>query len=229
MDKYVLKAQKRKVFGRKVKKLRQEGLLPANIFGKKIKSQSVTVAISEFLKVFEKTGETSLVEIELDGKKLPVLITNVSYHPVTGLPLHADFHQVDLKEKVTANVSLELVGEAPAVKDKIGVLLKILNDIEVEALPADLPEKISVDVSSLKAIDEAVKISDLKIGSGIKILTDPLLEIVKIAPLVSKEAEQMAKEEAEKQAAQVAASEATPQAGQVPAKVAPPENSKAGE
>src|SRR3989344_4199278 len=126
MDKHILKAQTRKVLGRKVKKLRAEGLLPANIFGKKVKSQSVSVGLKDFAKVFQKAGKTALVEIDLDDKMLPVLISNVSYHPVSRLPLHADFHQVDLKEKVTAHVPLEIVGEAPAVKDKIGVLLKSL-------------------------------------------------------------------------------------------------------
>ena len=207
MDKHILKAQKRTVFGRKVKKLREEGLLPANIFGKKIKSQAVSVNLKDFLKVHLSAGKAALVEIDLEAKKLPVLITNIANNPLTGLPLHADFHQVDLKEKVTANVPLEITGEAPAVKDKIGVLLKNIDEIEVEALPNDLPDKISVDISCLKAIDEAIKVSDLKVSPQVKITADPILEVVKIAPLVSKEAEKMAKEEAEKQAAESAAAE----------------------
>ena len=201
MQKNTLTAQKRTLLGRKVKKLRQDGLLPANVFGKNVSSKAVTVSTKEFLQTFAKAGETGLIDLELEGKKLPVLINNVTYDPVAGFPLHIDFHQVDLKQKVTARVPLEIVGEPPAVKDKLGVLLTNFDEIEVEALPQDLPEKIEVDVSSLKSIDEAVKISDLKISSEVKVLTDPELEIVKIAPLVSKAAEQQAQADAQAAAA----------------------------
>ncbi|OGG03892.1 hypothetical protein A2W14_05475 [Candidatus Gottesmanbacteria bacterium RBG_16_37_8] len=203
-----LKADVRKVMGRKVKKLRQVGLLPANVFGKKIKSQAVSVNLKEFQKVFNQTGETGLIDLILDVKKIPVLINNVTYHPLTGNPLHTDFHHVDLKEKVTANVPLEIVGEAPAVKEKLGVLLSNLDELEVEALPADLPERIAVDVTNLKEVDQAIKIKDLKVSSEIKITADPELEVVKIAPLVSKEAEKMVEEKAEKEAAAEAEKEA---------------------
>src|SRR3989344_3575021 len=209
MSNFALSAKKRTILGRKVKQLRKDGLLPANVFGKKIKSQAVTIHAKEFIKIFADAGESVLVDLGLDGKKTPVLIKNVSYNPITGAPVHADLHQVDLKEKVTAHVPLEIIGESPAVKDKIGVLLKNLDELEVEALPNDLPEKIEVEISHLKAIDESVKISDLKIGSGVKILTDLELEIVKIAPLVSTEAEKMVEEQAAAQAA--AAAEAAPE------------------
>lgn len=214
MQKYTIKAQKRTALGRKVKKLRQDGLLPANIFGNKIKSQAVSVGAKEFIKIFSQTGETVLLELDLEGKKLPVLVNNVTYHPVTGNSLHVDFHQVDLKEKVTANVPLEIVGEPPAVKDKIGVLLSNISEIEVEALPQDLPEKIEIDVSMLKAVDEAIKVADLKISGQIKILTDPDQEVVKIAPLVSKEAEKMVEEQAAQAAAQAAVDEAPVKEGE---------------
>lgn len=195
MNSQSLKAQKRSVLGRKVKNLRKDGILPANIYGKKIKSQSVQVNLKDFTGVFEKVGETGLVDLELENKKLPVLIHNISYHPVSHQTLHADFYQVDLKEKVTTDVPLEIIGESIAVNDKLGVLLTILSEVEVESLPADLPEKIQVDVSNLKAVDESIKISDLKTSDKVKILTDLNLEIVKIAPLVSKEAEEMVKEQ----------------------------------
>ena len=191
-----LTASFRKVFGRKVKRLRREGILPANVYGKKIKSQSISVPFKEFLKVFNQAGETKLVDLHLDGKKMPVLINNVTYHPLTDSPLHADFHQVDLKEKVIAHVPLAILGEAPAVKGKLGVLLTNLDELEVEALPSDLPEKIDVDVSTLKEVDQSIKIKDLKVGAKVIILSDPELEIIKIAPLVSKEAEKMVEEQA---------------------------------
>lgn len=214
MDKQNLTANKRNVLGRKVKQLRTQGFLPANIYGKKVKSQAVQVNLKDFTSVFAKSGETGLVDLALDGKKLPVLIHNIAYHPVTGSPLHADFYQVDLKEKVTTKVPLEIVGEAPAVKDKTGVLLTIIDELEVEALPQNLPDKISVDVSLLTAVDMGIKVKDLAPNPLVKILTDIELEIVKIAPAVSKEAEKELEEaEAQKQAEAAAAAETAPAEG----------------
>ncbi len=204
MEKLVLKAEKRTVSGRKVKSLRKQGLLPGNIYGKKIKSKAIQISEKDFAAIFAKAGETGLVELLVGEEKHPVLIHNVQYHPVTDAPLHADFLQVDLKEKVTAKVAVVLVGESPAVKDKTGVLLTILSEIEVEALPADLPDKLEVDISNLSAVDQSVKVEQLKVSDQIKVLADPKLEIVKVAPLVSKEAEKMAAEEAAAAAAAAA-------------------------
>ena len=111
-----LKAEKRKVEGRKVKTLRREGILPANVYGKDVKSLSIQVSLKEFSKVFKEAGETGLVEIEIGKEKRPVLVNNIQYDPVTDLPLHVDFHQVDLKKKTTASVPIEFVGDAPAEK-----------------------------------------------------------------------------------------------------------------
>lgn len=211
MEKAVLKATKRTVTGRKVKALRKKGLLPANVYGKKVTSCAIELPLTEFSHVYTRVHETGLIDLTVDGEKKPVLIHHVQYDPVIHTPLHVDFFQVDLKEKVTAKIPVELTGEAQAVKDKVGVLLTLLTEIEIEALPGDLPEKISVPVEKLAVIDEAVRVCDLTIASGVKVLTDPASEIVKVAPLVSKEAEAMAKEEAEKAAAAAAA--AQPESG----------------
>lgn len=221
MDKVTLNAQKRTVVGRKVKKLRKDGLIPANIYGKKVKSVAVQVLVKEFSGVFSKVGETGLVELMLEGKTHPVLIHNVAFHPVTSSPLHIDFFQVDLHEKVQTRVPLSFVGAAPVVKDKLGVLLHILSEVEITALPTDLPEKLEVDISGLAVVGDTLKVSDLKVSDKIKILSDVNLEVIKVAPLVSKEAEQMAKEEAEVKAAQeAAAATALPEEGK-PAEAAP--------
>ncbi len=212
MDKHTLKANKRTVLGHKVKNLRKQGLLPANIYGKKVKSLTIEVVEKDFTSVFAKVGETGLVELTVGDEKKPVLVHNVAYNPVTGKPLHIDFFQVDLKEKVTAKVKLVTVGESPAVKDKVGVLLHILSEVEVEALPSDLPENIEVDISALSALDETLKVSDLKVSDKIKILTNPVSEIIKVAPLVSKEAEKMAAEVAAAAAAAAASATAETEA-----------------
>lgn len=170
---YQLSAEKRKIAGRKVKKLRKEGILPANIFGKKIKSLAVQVPLKDFLPVFEKAGETGVVELTVksENKTRPVLIHNLQKDPVSDMPLHIDFYQVDLKEKITADVPIEIIGEAPAVTQKIGVLIQPLVEVEVEALPTDLPEKLTVSIAKLEKIDDSVTVKDLKPPTGVKILT----------------------------------------------------------
>lgn len=220
MEKIQLQAQKRTISGRKVKQIRKQGFLPANVYGKKITSRAVQVAVKDFTSVFARAGGSGLVELSLADKKVPVLIHNVQYHPVTNTPLHADFFQVDLKEKITAKVPVVLVGEAKAVKDKAGVLLTILSELEVEALPADLPEKIEVDVTHLALIDESVKVESIKVSEKVKILAGNDLDIVKIAPLVSKEAEKMAQEEKAAAAAAAAAKSDLAEASPTPEAVA---------
>lgn len=202
-----LTAEKRSVFGRKVKKLRRAGVLPANIYGRKLKSQAVQVKIDEFQKVFRETGETGLVELKVNGEMYPVLVHNVQLDPVGDFPLHADFLKVDLKEKVGATVPIELVGESPAEKEG-GVVVQQMHEIEVEALPADLLEKIGVDISGLTEIDQAVKVRELKVDkTKIEIKEDPERIVVSIAP--------PAKEEVV--APPPAAEEAAPAEGEAPA------------
>lgn len=183
MEKQILKAKIRKILGRKVKKVRQEGLLPANIYGKKIKSQAVEVSLEDFKNVYKKVGETGLVEIDLDGDKRPVLIHNVQLHPVSDATLHADFFQVDLKEKVTAQVPVELVGESPTEKSGAGTVVQHINEITVEALPADLPEKFQVDASALIEVDQVVLVKDLKYNKDkVEVKTNENEIIIKVEP-----------------------------------------------
>jgi large subunit ribosomal protein L25 len=110
MNKLNLKAEKRKVVGRKVKNLRAEGILPANIYGKKVKSESIQVALKDFEKVFKEAGETGLVMLQVGETEKPVLIHNLQLNPVSEDLYHVDFLQVDLKEKVEASVAVELTG-----------------------------------------------------------------------------------------------------------------------
>lgn len=183
-----LEVQKRKVLGRKVKKLRRDGLLPANVYGKTVKSLSLEVPVKDFLKVYKEAGETGLIELKVDGETKPVLIHNVQLHPVTGDPLHADFHQVSLTEKTTAVVPIELAGEAPAVEQKIGVLIQTLSEVEVEALPQDFPDRLIVDVSGLNEVNDAVTVGDIKVDAKkVAIKADPAETVAKIDALAKEE------------------------------------------
>ncbi len=183
MQKNTLKAEKRKVLGRKVKKLRREGVLPANIYGKKIKSLSIKFPVVDFEKVYKAAGETGIVEIAVGKQKKPVLISNVQLDPVTDKPLHVDFHQVDLKEKTTADVPIELIGESPAEKQGLGTVVQSINEIEVEALPKDLPDKFEIDLSKLTEVEQTVQVKDLVVDTKkVKILAEAEQIIVKVEP-----------------------------------------------
>ncbi|OGH02904.1 MAG: hypothetical protein A2798_00550 [Candidatus Levybacteria bacterium RIFCSPHIGHO2_01_FULL_37_17] len=209
-----LKVEERKVLGKKVKKLRRDGITPGNVYGKEVKSTAVQLPTKNFMDVYKESGETTLVDLELGSKTIPVLIQNV-YKDFRGNVLHADFFQVNLKEKVKANVPLEFVGEPKAVTEKTGILMEITNEVEVEALPTELPEKIEVNVEHLAQIDDQIAVSDLKVPQGVTILSDLNQVVAKIEELVSKEAlEQAAEEAAAAEAAKAEAGEATGEAAE---------------
>lgn len=209
MKSHTLQAQVRTEVGRKVQALRNAGSIPATVYGKKAENKSLTMSAADFMKVFSEAGETGLVELMVDGKKLPVLIHSVQRDAMKGTVLHVEFHQVDLKEKVKANVPLVLVGDAPAVAQKVGVLLTVLSEVEVEALPTELPDKIEVDVNGLAEIDQELKVSDLRSPSGVTILSEASLTVVKVGALVSKAAEEQAAADAA-EAATATPTEGTP-------------------
>jgi len=183
MDKKVLAASVRKITGRKVKNLRKEGLLPGNVSGKKVKSETIQVNLKDFEKVYKEVGETGLLTLQVGKDEKPVLIHNLQVNPVSDAPLHVDFLQVDLKEKVEAEVPIELTGESPAEKQSLGTVVQYVNEIKVEALPMDLPEKFIIDISELAEVDQAVYIKDLKVDrSKVEVKGDPEEIVVKVEP-----------------------------------------------
>jgi large subunit ribosomal protein L25 len=192
-----LTVEERKIFGKKLKTLRREGILPGNVYGKGIKSTAVQVLQKEFDKVYKEVGETGLVDLELKNQTLPVLIHNIATDYKRTF-LHADFYKVDLKEKIKAMVPVEAVGEPKAVAEKLGILMQILSEVEVEALPEELPEKIELNVEPLAEVGQQIIVGELKAIDGVQILTDPTQVVVKIDELVSKEAQELAAEEAAK-------------------------------
>ena len=192
MEQIPLLAQKRTVIGRKVKTLRREGIIPAHVFGHKIKTVHIQVKENDFSKVFGKTGETGIIDLSVDNQKRPVLVKNVQKHPVSDLPLHIDFHQVNLAEKVKVDVPLEIIGEARAVHKKIGLLLTPVKELEIEALPGDIPDKIEIDITNLENVGDEVKVSDLKVDrSKVEIHADDELVVVQIGELVTREMEEV--------------------------------------
>lgn len=229
MKRQKLTVTKRDVFGKKLKKLRRENILPANIYGKGVKSLAVQLPYKEFERVYKEVRETGLIDVQIDGQVKPSLIHNVQRDHLNNTTLHADFYQVDLKEKVTTMVPILITGVAQAVSDKLGLLLQPLSQVEIEALPEDLPENIEVNVEHLASVNEQIMVKDIKSPQGVKILTNPEQVVAKIGELVSKEAQ--AQEAAEKAAAEAAkaqavatptAERAKPEGAEVPAQGAQP-------
>ena len=216
-QKLLLASAKRKIVGRKLKSIRKEGLVPANVFGKKIKSLAVSVKSIDFRKIFSKAGATGVIYLEVAEEKnpRPVLISAIQKHPLNGSLLHIDFRQVDLAEKVKAEVPIRITGESPAVKDKNGVLVSVLSQVMVEALPADLPEALEISIQGLTEIGQSLHIKDInvdkskvKIEAGedetVVIIQEPKAEEVEVKPVVEAvavEGEETVKAEGEKPAA----------------------------
>ncbi len=183
MKRHNLTVETRTLTGRKVRRLRAEGIIPATLYGKKITSQNVQVKSENLLPVYKEVGETGLVDLELDGKKHPVLISNIQVHSVSDTPLHVDFREVDLTEKVTASVPVEMIGESPAEKQGTGTAVLLVDELEVEALPGDLPEKFEVDATALAEVDQTFTVGELVYDkSKIEIQAEPDQILVKIEP-----------------------------------------------
>jgi len=178
----LLKARKRKILGKKVKKLRKMNLIPAIVYGHNISSIPVEVEKKEFEKVFKSAGESTIIDLKIDDEKpIKVLIHDVSYHPLTDEIIHVDFYQIKEKEKVTVDVNLKFINESPAVKEKGGVLIHHLTKIKIECLPKDLVHEIEVDLSKLSEINSLIRIKDLKIPSNIKVLENPEDVVVSVS------------------------------------------------
>lgn len=228
MKYYTIHVTTRTLLGRKVKKLRAQGQIPATVYGKSIKSISLSVSAEELESVYRLAGETGLIELTIDKEVHHVLIHAMQVHPVTGAVLHVEFHKVSLKEKVHAKVPLALVGESPAVAGKIGVILTIVDSLEVEALPNDLPDHIDVDISSLTDVNQEVKVGNLTLPNGVSTEVDSAQTVVKVGALVSHAVEVAAEEAAAaSQAAAPSESEAPTAEGQ-PAPATTPEKPSEG-
>lgn len=183
-----LTAKKRTITGHKVKNLRSKGIIPATVYGKKISSENLEIDLKDFLKVYKTAGDTKLIDLKLEsGKTIPVLIHQVQRHPVNDHILNIDFLGVDLKEMIRVKVPVVAVGESPAVVEKVGALLNPIREIEIECLPKDLPEKIEVNISTLAKLNDDIKVSAIKLGDKIKVLTDVNLTVFTINELVQKE------------------------------------------
>ena len=193
MEEVVLKAQKRSVIGKQVKVLRRAGQLPAVIYGKGFDPIAITLDLHSASKILPRISSSHLIVVDVDGIEHNTLVRDKQREPITGGLLHVDFLEVSLTEKLRTVVIIHVEGEAPAVKNYNGVVIVGTEEIEVEALPRDLPERIVVDISTLAEIGDAIYVRDLVISPKVRVLSDPDEIIVNVAaPVVEVEAEEVA-------------------------------------
>jgi large subunit ribosomal protein L25 len=189
-EKLQIGAKNRDLVTTSPKAVRREGFIPAVLYGHNVESTNLSVPSNEFEKLFRKAGESTLIELTTeDGKVHNVLIQEVQRHFLTTKPIHVDFLQVNMTETLKATVALEFIGESLAVKAEGGVLVKVLNEVEVECLPMDLPHNIEVDISAIKNFSDHITVKDLKVSSKVKILTDADEVVAKVQPPRNVEAE----------------------------------------
>lgn len=177
-----LTAQKREILGQRVKDLRQKGILPAVLYGPKIKNQALKVDEKDFEDIYEGAGESSLISLRVGKENFQVLVHQVQRDPISGKFLHIDFYQPSLTEEITAKVPLLFEGEAPAVRKLGGTLMKTISEIEVKALPQDLPHEIKVGLSELKTFEHHISVKDLLVGEKVEILRTPEEMVAQVLP-----------------------------------------------
>ncbi len=147
--------------------------MPAVFYGKKEKSTPISITKSKFKKIWKEAGESSVIELSGKGIEAEALIQDVDFDPVTDEPRHADFYVFEKGKKISINAPLEFVGVSPAVKDLGGTLVKVMYELEIEAMPKDLPHSINVDISSLVNFDSIISAKDIKLPEGVFLITKP--------------------------------------------------------
>jgi large subunit ribosomal protein L25 len=176
-----LKASVRDLLGKRSRRLYGQGKLAAVVYGHNAKPTPLVLDRLEFQKVFVKSGRTHLVDLVIGGDKAEkVLVREIQTHPRRLGPIHVDFYQVNLEEKITVEVPVHLVGESAAVKRGDADILQPIHSLRVECLPSDIPEAFEVDLTPLEEIESEIRISDLKMPKGVTVLIDPEELVVKI-------------------------------------------------
>ncbi len=154
------------------KALRKSGSIPAVVYGPKQEAISIKINTVAFLRALKEAGESTVLNLSIDGEDHEVLIQDVVKEAIRGDVLHADFYAIEKGKKVSVNVPLEFVGESPAEKAG-GILVKVLHEIEIEAMPKDLPHEIEVSIESLVDMESQINVGDLVMPTGVTLLTNP--------------------------------------------------------
>ena len=191
MKEIVLKANRRELVGKQVNSIRRDGKLPGVIYGRHVQAIPIMLDLKETTRRLQGLPSSALVVVEVDGENHFALVREKQRNPIMGSLRHVDFQAISLTEKVRVNVPLRLVGEAPAVKDFGGILVTNIERVEVECLPRELPNNITVDVSSLNQIGSVLHVRDLVLPKGVILYADADEVIVVVtAPLAEEVVEE---------------------------------------
>lgn len=185
MDTISLAARPRSETGRHVHALRREGSVPAVLYGHKVSPLALAIDAKELERVWHRAGRTHLIDVKVQGQKPhKVLIKDVQFHPRGGYALHVDLFAVNLREKITAEVPVIVVGESVAVQQKVGQVQQVVSSLRVESLPADIPAQITVDISGLDEVDQSILLGAIELPKGVALVHGEAEEVVvKIAPV----------------------------------------------
>lgn len=194
MDEIQLEAKKRSIIGKQVKALRRAGLIPAIVYGGGEDPISIELDEKDTSRIITQTSASTLISLKVGRKNHRVLLRDIQYDVITRVPIHVDFLRVEMDTAIRTTVPIEFVGEAPGVKEQGGVLVTGLSELEIEALPADLPDKVTVDLEILTEIDSMVTVADIFVGKNVDVLTESD-EV--IAHIVYQEVEEIEEEEEE--------------------------------
>ena len=198
MEKYELEAQERTVIGKKVKALRREGFLPAIVYGSGIEPIPIKMNTKDVHQTLRVIGANTLVTLKIGKKKHLVLVRDIQREVISRDLLHMDFQEVSLEENITSTVPIVLVGDAPAVKEFEALLITNMEEIQIEAKAKDLPDTISVDITTLREIGDNILVKDLVISGDVTVLDDPDdVVIVATLPTLMAEIEELVEEGAE--------------------------------
>lgn len=180
--------EKREITGKKTRSLRKLGTIPAVIFSADEDSENAQLALHDFEKVYKLAGHATLVDMTFEGKKFKAIINEVQKSPKNGKFTHVMFNKVNLKEEITAEVPLELIGESEAVKIEKAIIVTPLTSVEIKCLPTDLPAHIQVDIAALKNIGDSITIGDITLPAGVKFVhEDDLAQVIASAAAPQKE------------------------------------------
>lgn len=174
---------RREITGKKVRKMRREGVIPANIYGRGIESVAVQIPFAEARVMLNEHGRNTLIAVHVSGEAEPrsVVVRDLDREPVSGAIQHIDFFEVELDRKLQADIPVRLTGEAPATQTWGGILVHDVDAVTIEALPGDLPDHFEISVEGMEELDDQLTAGDLELPSGVELVVEASIVIARIA------------------------------------------------
>lgn len=191
MEKTQLTAERRTVSGKQVRHLRQQGLIPAVLYGHGLAPVSLQIQERELAKVLVQAGTHRIVTLEVEGESKNILVKEIQKHPIKGNLLHVDLYTVVMTEKIRTKIPLVFTGISPVVVRKEGILVHGIDEVEIECLPQDLIESITVDLSRLTEVGQEIKVGELRVDPGIEILSNGEEVVAMVLPVVEEKVEEV--------------------------------------